>query len=62
MYLNIEDLDKIGTAHFEYLIDMDPEDNYDDMIKYAICIYIMKEKIKSLQGTTKDSNIIQSPK
>lgn len=62
MYLNIEDLDKIGTEHFEYLIDMDPEDNYDDMIKYAICIYIMKEKIKSLQGTTKDSNIIQSPK
>jgi hypothetical protein len=48
MYLNIEDLDKIGTGHFEYLIDMDPEDNYDDMIKYAICIYIMKEKIKSL--------------
>lgn len=58
IYLS-DDLNNINSNIFDILEDYDLEEDADTIVKFAICLFILKEKIKSLKGRNMDSNIIK---
>jgi hypothetical protein len=53
------DINKLNSSIFDVLDDFDLEDTYNHMVKFGLCIYILKEKIKSLIARNIDNNIIE---
>lgn len=58
-YMQNSDLNKLNSIIFDTLDDYDIEETHEHMVKFAICIYILKQKINSLIGRTIDNNIIE---
>lgn len=59
LYMITDDLNKMNSSIFDILDDFDLEETFDHMVKFAMCIYILKKKIESLIGRNIDNNIIE---
>lgn len=58
-YMDTSDLTTLDSTIFDELYDFDLEETYEHMVKFALCIFILKQKINSLIGRNMDSNIIE---
>lgn len=58
-YLTTPDITNLKSTIFNEIYDFDLDETHEHMVKFALCIFILKQKINSLIGRNMDSNIVE---